>query len=684
MANKFLANIELDAGLVDGSNSTGTSGYVLSSTGSGVAWVDASTVIGGPYLPLVGGTMTGTNGVLFPDNFILKIGNGSDLQIYHDGSNSYIKEAGIGRLILSGGSDIQLQSPTGEFMADFNSNGSVDLYYDNSKKFETTSTGVTVTGIVEATGGNSTEWNTAYDNSITAATVTGTTTKTLTLTRQDGGTVAASWSDETGSGITGSGTTNYIPKFTGTTSLGNSLVYDNGTNVGIGTTSPDSKLEVEDGSIRTTTLNSFSNLISGRAGVPSAEGYNLGGLLFQAYRTGTTYATGAAIYAYADVAAWTSNSVPSYLSFHTAKSGETTATERMVIDSNGYVGIGGNVGIGTTNPSTKLTLEGAKNTSIITLRSTTNDASWADGDRIGGIDFYSNDTSAAGVGVKGSINYETYSGTGGTTRMTFKVAGISAGQNNLEAMRIDAGGNVGINTTAPTEKLAVTGNIETTETANGVKIGFNVGDSFTLNGANTAHYGLSCGSSTSIPLVLSGYYGVAIATNGIERVRILHSNGNVGINKTNPTEKLEVVGNIKANNYINQRVAWNSTFSHTTGANVYIYIPVAYVTEQTADTYFSNWIAAYGGRVRKIVLRGAGTGNTQTATTTIFRVMVNGSTVFTTSAQTVVGTSPNKVASYEFGDSDAVFSAKDRVQVLFNANGLWYNAAVGIIIEYTE
>jgi hypothetical protein len=84
---------------------------------------------------------------------------------------------------------------------------------------------------------------------------------------------------------------------------------------------------------------------------------------------------------------------------------------------------------------------------------------------------------------------------------------------------------VGINTTAPTEKLAVTGNIETTETANGVKIGFNVGDSFTLNGANTAHYGLSCGSSTSVPLVLSGYHGVAIATNGLERARILNSNG---------------------------------------------------------------------------------------------------------------------------------------------------------------
>jgi hypothetical protein len=174
MANKFLANIELDAGLVDGSNSTGTSGYVLSSTGSGVAWVDASTVIGGPYLPLVGGTMTGTNGVLFPDNFILNIGTGSDLQIYHDGSNSYIKEAGTGRLILSGGSDIQLKSPSGELMAEFNSNGSADLYYDDVVKFETTSTGVTVTGIVEATGGNSTEWNTAYDNRIISLTTNGT------------------------------------------------------------------------------------------------------------------------------------------------------------------------------------------------------------------------------------------------------------------------------------------------------------------------------------------------------------------------------------------------------------------------------------------------------------------------------------------------------------------------------
>ena len=58
------------------------------------------------------------------------------------------------------------------------------------------------TGIVKSTGGtisyltdNSTNWNTAYNDSIVSAGVTGTSTKTLTLNQQDGGTVTASWSD---------------------------------------------------------------------------------------------------------------------------------------------------------------------------------------------------------------------------------------------------------------------------------------------------------------------------------------------------------------------------------------------------------------------------------------------------------------------------------------------------------
>jgi hypothetical protein len=138
-----------------GGNDYGIPGQILKSLGNASpTWVDASTVIGGPYLPLAGGTMTGTSGVLFPDNFKLNIGTGSDLQIYHDGSNSFIEDVGTGSLLLkSNGAGIYLKGFTStDTYAQFLEGGAVNLYYDNSKKFETTSTGVTVTGDVTASG----------------------------------------------------------------------------------------------------------------------------------------------------------------------------------------------------------------------------------------------------------------------------------------------------------------------------------------------------------------------------------------------------------------------------------------------------------------------------------------------------------------------------------------------------
>jgi hypothetical protein len=49
--------------------------------------------------------------------------------------------------------------------------------------------------------------------------------------------------------VTGTGTTNYLPKFTGTSTIGNSQIFDNGTNVGIGTASPNAKLDIGSGDI---------------------------------------------------------------------------------------------------------------------------------------------------------------------------------------------------------------------------------------------------------------------------------------------------------------------------------------------------------------------------------------------------------------------------------------------------
>ena len=78
-------------------------------------------------------------------------GNQSDLSIYHDSTNSYIAEGGVGSLyLLSNTLNIQTFTDTvptpRETMATFVRDGAVSLYYDNSKKFETTSTGISVTG----------------------------------------------------------------------------------------------------------------------------------------------------------------------------------------------------------------------------------------------------------------------------------------------------------------------------------------------------------------------------------------------------------------------------------------------------------------------------------------------------------------------------------------------------------
>ena len=90
------------------------------------------------------------------------------------------------------------------------------IYYaDQDVKGSLTTGGIiTSGGIMTAPGGTSTQWNTSYDNSIVGLAVSGTNTKTLTATQQDGGTITASWADDSGSNnyLTGLGfnTTNGI------------------------------------------------------------------------------------------------------------------------------------------------------------------------------------------------------------------------------------------------------------------------------------------------------------------------------------------------------------------------------------------------------------------------------------------------------------------------------------------
>jgi len=92
--------------------------------------------------------------ITFGDNDKAVFGAGSDLQIYHDGSHSYIKELGGGNLsIMSDGAGILMEKTDGENIAFFDTvNSNVELFEGGTKRLETTSTGVDITGVLTSDG----------------------------------------------------------------------------------------------------------------------------------------------------------------------------------------------------------------------------------------------------------------------------------------------------------------------------------------------------------------------------------------------------------------------------------------------------------------------------------------------------------------------------------------------------
>ena len=91
-------------------------------------------------------THVADTGLRFEDSDKLMFGAGSDLQIYHDGSNSYIDDADAGGLIIRG-SAITLKKYSGdETMASFTADGASIIYHDNTARITTTATGIETSG----------------------------------------------------------------------------------------------------------------------------------------------------------------------------------------------------------------------------------------------------------------------------------------------------------------------------------------------------------------------------------------------------------------------------------------------------------------------------------------------------------------------------------------------------------
>ena len=392
------------------------------STDAGISWDETSDEWGVTNGLNVAGTIT-ADGLNLGDNDAASFGAGNDLQIYHDGNNSFIAENGTGNLRLSANdlllrsNDAFIQSEDGlTNAARFNSTTGVSLFRAGDLKLATTSTGVDVTGDVAISDGSGTANRLVLGD--------GTDSKMF----HNG--VDTYWMNDTGNVFirnladdkdvalqTDDGSGGYVDYVRADGSTGEALLYHNG-NERLNTTSTGVDVTgtvTADGlTVDTDTLH--VDATNNRVGVgttsPSATlEVNAGGAT--TIKNLNTLWTGSGTSSYFDT--------DGIFSFRSAN-----AYERMRIDA------AGNVGIGTTSPTQELHVQaGTGLEADIRLSGNAGASSY--------LDLFHNATAA---GVWNASN----------TSLQF-------GTNASERMRITNSGNVGIGTTSPATELDVAGTV---------------------------------------------------------------------------------------------------------------------------------------------------------------------------------------------------------------------------------
>ena len=123
----------------------GTNVLTATTLGSGVT-TSSLTSVGTLTSLTVTGAITANGGINLGDNDKAQFGDGNDLEIFHDGVNSVIADTGTGKLLLYGNDGLFLQSSVTEYYVKCNSGAAVEIYHNNAKKLETTTSGITVSG----------------------------------------------------------------------------------------------------------------------------------------------------------------------------------------------------------------------------------------------------------------------------------------------------------------------------------------------------------------------------------------------------------------------------------------------------------------------------------------------------------------------------------------------------------
>ena len=496
--------------------------------------------VGGDKLPLTGGTLTGN--LSLGDNVRALFGTGNDLQIYHDGSNSYITDSGTGNLKI-GGANVVITTAGGTKYFEGASNRAF-LFHTGNQKLVTTAYGIDITGNITASGTVD-----GVDIAARDAILTSTTTTANAALPKAGGTISghtlfsdnveARWGnsadlkiyhDGSHSYISDVGTGNLIIKAThlnlrdANNTLymealqGGAVTLRHAGNISVATTSTGINVTgsvVTDGltsagTILATSSTTISTVLRGGDG-------NSKNLVFQK-TTGS--AQQAKISAVGDDLRFTTG----------------TTTERMRIDSSG------NIGIGTSAPTSKVDIRSPNG--VTHSR--------------GQLYLTNNDTAAINKGSQISLG-GTYSGTGDTYFASIagrkenatsadydgylQFATRANGGSNVERMRITSTGNVGIGTTSPGSILevmtaATTGTQDIARFSRAtygatVTIAREAGDGVVYSPANLTlsadHDNNSVGTNSNIKF----------KTDATERMRI-DASGRVGIGTSNPLDLLYI------------------------------------------------------------------------------------------------------------------------------------------------
>jgi hypothetical protein len=322
----------------------------------------------------------------------------------------------------------------------------------------------------------------------------------------------------TGSSV--SGTTNYIPVFTGSSSLGNSVIYQSGSSVGIGTAAPQSLVHAYGGEVQVGS--SGASCAAARGGAIRFSGSTL------------YYCDGASTWQ--TVGGGGSGTVTSSTAGQVAYYQSTGAT---VIGTSTMNVVGGNVGVNTASPTNLLSLGGQSAQTIWMERNTTSNTA---GNNL--TLQASGATSGATNKNGGNLVLSSGASTGaGTSNMLFNVypgtAGSTADNTAVTAMTIAGNGYVGVGTSSlAATPFAIVGD----------KTGAN-NPQLSIVGNSNSYLNLFIGFDTSNNY---GWLQAVHWTQGYPAFSLQPNGGSVGVGVTAPSYTLQVNGSVAGTSaYVN-------------------------------------------------------------------------------------------------------------------------------------